>query len=149
MADEVVESIDTSLVDFERWGRLIMTWSTGRSYLEKLDPKLTVDQLPVPRTREEFEKQCERAGTGLEVPSSMKGLTIIRHSWDQLFISLPPKERIEEFERLIDGQGQNPSPYPFFPAFYRRYVGVPLDGSEEKKKVQAMRIGDYSISFCG
>jgi hypothetical protein len=147
MSDKVViESIDINLVDFERWGRLIKTWATGKSYFEDIEPKLTIDQLPVPRTREEFEHQCRLAQTGLHVPSSMRGFTIIQHTWDQLFVSLPPKERIEEFERRMRGEG--PSEYRFFPSFYGKFLGSVLE-ADEKLNVQACRIGDYSISFCG
>src|SRR5688572_11393105 len=106
MTDVPQGSFDISLIDFERWGRLIKTWATGKSYFEDIEPRLTIDQLPVPRTREEFERQCRLAQTGLQVPSSMKGFTIIQHSWDQLFISLPPKQRIEAFELAMRDEAE-------------------------------------------
>jgi hypothetical protein len=146
MSDKDVDSIPLDTIDFERWGRLIKTWATGTSYFEDINPQLSIDRLPIPLTREQFDRQCRLAQTGVVVPESIRGLTIIQHSWDQLLIRLPPKERIEEFERIMNSEGTGP--YNFFPAFYERFRQRDLS-VDEKLTVQACRIGDYTISICG
>jgi hypothetical protein len=146
---------DYSLVDFERWGRLIMTWATGESYFLEphappgFRPKLSADDLPRPQPgdRAEFERQCKLAQTGFIIPAGRNGFQLNPAPlWDQFYVDLPPKSRITQFQDLL--KAEDPSLYRFVPSFYSRYVGKILQPNE-KCAFQACRIGDYSINFCG
>ncbi|HEY7551121.1 MAG TPA: hypothetical protein VH913_16600 [Hyphomicrobiaceae bacterium] len=143
MSDEkVTETITTT--DHERWGKLVKTWATGRSFFLDDPVPITIDQLPIPRTLQEFKDQCRLVRAGVTVPDGVVGLTVIQHSADTLFIRLPPKSLVlkkhEEF-------GSSTGRYPF-PDFYERFIGEPLE-PVDRLKVHASRIGDYTISVCG
>jgi hypothetical protein len=130
--------------DYERWGKLIKTWATGQSYF-KDDPRpIPIEDLPVPRNLAEFVDQCNKVGVGLTIPDGVKGLTVIQHTADTLFIRLPPKNLLLTKEAALS---QATGTYPF-PAFYERNFGVPLT-PEAKLVVHAQRVGDYTISVCG
>jgi hypothetical protein len=144
---------DYSLVDFERWGRLIMTWATQESYFHEPNappdfrPRLTIDQLPRPKSREEFEAQCTLAETRFRIPAGRNGFQLRPAPlWDQFYVDLPPTSRIRQFQDLL--KAEDPSLYRFVPSFYSTYVGKILQ-PYEKCAFQACRIGDYSINFCG
>jgi hypothetical protein len=129
--------------DYERWGKLIKTWATGQSYF-KDDPRpIPIEDLRVPRNLAEFVQQCDNVGVGLTIPEGVKGLTVIQHTADTVFIRLPPRELLLKKEAdLKQGTGTYP-----FPDFYARNFGVPLS-PEAKMVVHAQRIGDYTISTC-
>ena len=130
--------------DYERWGKLIKTWATGKSYFEDDPRPILIDELPVPRDLAEFVQQCNHVGVGLTIPPGVKGLTVIQHTADTVFIRLPPKDLLLSKEADI---AQSAGAYPF-PDFYERNFGVPLT-PDAKLAVHAQRVGDYTISVCG
>jgi hypothetical protein len=130
--------------NYMRWGKLIKTWATGRSYFVDDSPSITIDQLPIPRTIEELKAQIALVGAGVVVPPDVTGLAVIQYSPDTLVIRLPPKERVEAKEAEL---GSEAGVYPF-PDFYRPSIGQTLS-VEQKLNLHACRIGDYTISLCG
>lgn len=128
-----------------RWGKLIKTWATGRSYFADEVPSIPIEKLPVPRSVDEVRSQAALVGAGLVVPQNVKGLAVVQYSPDTLVIRLPPKERIEAMEVKLKAGG---STTYSFPAFYEDFGGRNLS-VDERMEVHACRIGDYTISMCG
>jgi hypothetical protein len=136
--------MDPITVDsYLRWGKLIKTWATGRSYFEDDTPPITIDRLPVPRSLAELKAQCALVRAGVVIPPAIVGLAVVQYSADTLVIRLPPKDRIEAMEQALAGSGKYP-----FPAFYADFMRRDL-APAEKLDAHACRIGDYTISFCG
>jgi hypothetical protein len=127
-----------------RWGKLIKTWATGRSYFEDDTPPISIDRLPVPRSLDELKAQCQLVRAGVVIPPGIVGLAVVQYSADTLVIRLPPKERIEAMEQALGGGSGK---YPF-PSLYADFMGRDLTPAE-KFDAHACRIGDYTISLCG
>ena len=131
---------------FMKWGKLVKTWATGHSYFEDETPPITIDKLPVPHTIQELKEQMALVGAGaLAPPADVVGLAIVRYSADTMVVRLPPKERIEATEAILEQPGN--TAYNF-PAFYADFINRPLN-VQERLDVHACRIGDYTMSMCG
>jgi hypothetical protein len=138
------ETMDPITIDsYLRWGKLIKTWATGRSYFENENPSISIDRLPVPRSLEELKVQCSLVRAGVAIPPGIVGLAVVQYSADTLVIRLPPKERVEAMERSLAASGRYP-----FPGYYTDFMGRDLT-AVEKLDAHACRIGDYTISYCG
>lgn len=132
-----------SVASLHRWGKLIKTWATGKSYFANDADPVGIEELPIPRTIAELQAQARRVGARVTIPDNVKGLAVIQYSPDTLVIRLPPKERIEATEARL---GQS-NAYPF-PDFYGQFLNRELS-ADERMEVHACRIGDYTISMCG
>ncbi len=128
-----------------RWGLLIKTWATGRSYFNSGPDQVKIEELPVPRTLEELKTQAARVGANICLPDHVRGLAVVQYSADTLVIRLPPKERIDAMEQVLSA-GTPDNKYPF-PAFYARFLDRELT-ADQRLEVHASRIGDYTISMC-
>jgi hypothetical protein len=127
------------ITNFERWGKLIKTWATGRDYLQD------GHAYPVPRTLNELKEQCSRAQVGARIPECITGLQVVQMNTETLVIRLPPKEGLEDSEaRLAAGSAY------MIPAFYKRVFNGqdPKIPEGDKLKFHAERIGDYTIGNC-
>lgn len=135
------------ILDAATWGKLVMSWSTGVSYLANgyLPPRL-------PRDLAEFHAQCQAAAGVpgadanplVRLPSTTTAIAFVQYSPETLVVKLPPAATVAAAEaRLENGT------YPI-PPFYNRAYHQNLDMTdpERKKEFQAERIGDYSISSC-
>ena len=56
------------VADFEKWGNLVKTWSTG---VNKLGDG---QKYPIPTTLDEFRAQCVTAGVGATIPPYVTGV---------------------------------------------------------------------------
>jgi len=131
---------------FMKWGKLVKTWATGRSYFEDETSPITIDKLPVPHSMQELRDQMALVGAGaLAPPASVVGLAIVRYAADTMVVRLPPKERIEAMEATLERPGN--TAYNF-PTFYADFGDRPLN-VKERLDVHACRIGDYTMSMCG
>jgi hypothetical protein len=131
---------------FMKWGKLVKTWATGRSYFEDETPPITIDKLPVPNSIQELRTQMALVGAGALIPpANIVGLAIIQYTADTMVVRLPPKERIEAMEATLEQPGA--TPYNF-PDFYGDFINRPLN-VQERLDVHACRIGDYTMSHCG
>ena len=135
-----------------RWGLLIKTWATGKSYFDGTVPGgvsigVTIDKLPIPRTVDEVRAQAGRVGAGLIIPDYVKGLAVVQYTPDTFVLRLPPKSTIEDFEKLLLSEGDSAA-YTF-PSFYKRFIDRDDLTKDERLEVHARRIGDYTISMCG
>jgi hypothetical protein len=131
------------VVNHENWGRLVKTWSTGKSYFP--DGKV----YPVPRDLATLVGQCDEAGVGLMLPAHVKSLVVYTYERGTMVLRLPPGDLVEAAERAFAG-GQ---PYDL-PPFYARCFGLPdgtppiLGAQDAIDAFHACRIGDYTISYC-
>ena len=115
------------VTNHERWGRLVKTWATGTNYLDD------GNNYPLPTTMDEFKEQLAKAQVFATVP-------------EPILVRLPPKVMIEDSESLLNQPG---STYPLPPFYKRLFNGLdPVIPEEEKFRVHAERIGDYTISIC-
>jgi hypothetical protein len=122
----------------ERWGKLVKTWATGKSYF----PNIEIADLPIPRSIDDLKRQLRMVGAAdLVIPPSITGLTIVQHSTSTMVIKLPPKELIEAKEAQL---GSGSGSYPL-PAFY----GDIHAGDFEALQAHAWRTGEYTIQMCG
>jgi hypothetical protein len=128
------------ITNHERWGKLVKTWSTGKNYLDD------DNQYPVPETVEQFKEQLARAQVFATVPERFKNIQFVTSDQETLLLKLPPKVMIEDSEAMLSEQG---STYPIPPFYKRLFNGIdPVIPEDEKFKVHAERIGDYTISNC-
>jgi hypothetical protein len=128
------------ITNHERWGKLVKTWSTGKNYLDD------ENEYPVPETVEQFKEQLAKAQVFATVPERFKHIQFVTSDQETLLLKLPPKVMIEDSEAMLSEQG---STYPIPPFYKRLFNGIdPVIPEDEKFKVHAERIGDYTISNC-
>ena len=127
------------LKDYEAFGKLVKTWSTGSAeYLGRV--------YPLPRSLDEFIDQCREAKVGLTLPKEVKAFALSVYDYETLYIRVPPKERVLATEkRLKEGQPYFVKPFYGPMAFGDHKPHVP---QPEALKFHACRIGDYTISYC-
>ena len=123
-----------------RWGKLVKSWATGKSYLGT-----GTSAPPIPRTVQELKDQCQPFGIAIKIPPAITGLAVMQYSAETLALRLPPKSLVEGTEAELGQQG---SVYPM-PAFYDALYSKPVPATANKLDLHACRIGDYSIRNCG
>lgn len=128
--------------DIEKWGLLVKTWATGVNKLE--DGKA----YPIPQSLQELTDQMTAAGMiEFVIPPRIKAVQFSQYNLEVFYIRLPPKLALEANEEKL----KNGEPY-VLRSFYRR-IYIDQGGPEnipqnEKLKVHAERIGDYTMSAC-
>jgi len=128
------------VTNHERWGQLVKTWATGTNYLDD------DNTYPVPSTMDEFKEQLAKAQVFATVPDRFKNIQFVSSAQETILVRLPPKVMIEDSEALLNQPG---STYPLPPFYKRLFNGLdPVIPEEEKFRVHAERIGDYTISIC-
>lgn len=128
------------ITNHERWGNLVKTWATGKNYLDD------DNTYPLPTTVEEFKEQLAKAQVFATVPDRFKHIQFVSSDQETILVKLPPKVMIEDSESLLNQPG---SSYPLPPFYKRLFNGIdPVIPEEEKFRVHAERIGDYTISLC-
>lgn len=127
------------MTNLEILGNLVKSWSTG-------DPKYTGGKLyPEPTTPQELVDLLHLLGGDAKKGPHVKKLTIIHYGVDELLLRIPPPAIILETEKRLETTGYR------LPSFY---LEEPIAGSEPnaapeaKLRLQAKRIGDYSIAHC-
>ena len=125
--------------NFQRWGQLVKTWSTGVNHIKD------GNEYPIPKTMAEFTQQLSDAGCQATVPASYTTIEVVQGDLQKLIIRLPPKVMIEAAEEELT---QSQDAYPL-PVFYseRAFNGQPPQ-IDDKLTFHDMRIGDYTISNC-
>jgi hypothetical protein len=128
------------VTNHERWGNLVKTWSTGHNYLED------GNEYPIPASVDEFKEQLARAQVFATVPEHFKHIHFVSQETDTIVVRLPPKIVIEESEERLSQPGAT---YPIPPFYKRLFNGMdPVIPDNDKFRVHAERIGDYTISYC-
>jgi hypothetical protein len=128
------------VTNHERWGKLVKTWATGTNYLE--DDNV----YPLPATMDEFKEQLAKAQVFANVPERFKSIKFVSSDQETILVRLPPKVMIEDSESLLNQPGAT---YPLPPFYKRLFNGIdPVIPEDEKFRVHAERIGDYTISVC-
>jgi hypothetical protein len=128
------------VTNHERWGNLVKTCATGVNYLGD------ENTYPVPTSMEEFKEQLAKAQVFATVPERFKNIKFVSSEQDTIVVKLPPKAMIEDSESLLNQPG---STYPLPPFYKRLFNGLdPVIPEEERLRVHAERIGDYTISLC-
>ena len=126
---------------YEQWGKLVKTWATGKDYV-----KNGRDYLKPPKSIDEFKQQCAWAGVDAVVPDHYKDVQYATAGVDTVLIRLPNATLIADSEALLNTPGDT----YMLPPFYKRiFQNVdPSIPENEKLKVHAERIGDYSMNAC-
>jgi hypothetical protein len=126
--------------NLERFGKLVKTWATGTNYLGD------GNDYELPRDLEEFRRQNADAQTGAHIPDWAKKVRFVACEPDEIIVRIPPKRAIEEAEkRLSEPGGAYPLPEPYKEIF----GGVdPVIAREKLIDFHAVRIGDYTSTFC-
>jgi hypothetical protein len=128
------------VTNHERWGKLVKTWATGINYLDDSN------EYPLPVTMDEFKEQLAKAQVFATVPERFKSIQFVSSDQETILVRLPPKVMIEDSEELLNKPGAT---YPLPPFYKRLFNGMdPVIPEEEKFRVHAERIGDYTISIC-
>ena len=82
----------------------------------------------------------------MTVPERYTQIKFVAQDIDTIVVRLPPKFAIEDSEERLSQPGAT---YPVPPFYKRLFNGIdPVIPENEKFKVHAGRIGDYTISFC-
>jgi hypothetical protein len=128
------------VTNHERWGKLVKTWATGNNYLED------DNEYPIPESVDEFKEQLAKAQVFATVPDRFKKIKFVAQDQDTIVVRLPPKMMIADSEALLNEPGAT---YPLPPFYKRLFNGMdPVIPEDEKFRVHAERIGDYTISAC-
>lgn len=134
-----LEPINMAAINYENWGRLVKTWATGKSYFEDG----TV--YPVPTTIEEMQEQLDAVQSGLKLPKRMKTLEVVTMRSDTMLLRLPPADLVAASEERLTREDYT------FPPFYDEvyeHQPLPLGSYENRMRLHARRIGDYTIANC-
>ena len=128
------------VTNHERWGNLVKTWSTRHNYLED------GNEDPIPDSVDQFKEQLAKAQVFATVPDTFKHIKFVSQDEETILVRLPPKFAIEDSEERLSKPGAT---YPIPPFYKRLFNGIdPVVPEEDKFKVHAERIGDYTISYC-
>ena len=128
------------VTNHERWGNLVKTWSTGKNYLDD------DNEYPIPSSVEEFKEQLARAQVFMSVPDRFTKVKFVEQELDTIVVRLPPAMAIADSEEKLSKPGAT---YPLPPFYKRLFNGLdPVIPEEERLRVHAERIGDYTISVC-
>ena len=122
-----------TVVDYEAFGNLVKDWAKGEK--------------PIPKTLDELKDQAAQVGAGLVIPQQYKNLEIRQRTPDTLYLMVPVAQLVIDTEAVL--QDKNSS-YPL-PFFYEDLfqMETPQLTPEEKLKLHAQRIGDYTTGQCG
>ncbi len=114
------------VTNHERWGKLVKTWATGNNYLD--------------------DDKRAKAQVFATVPDRFTQIKFVSSDQETILVRLPPKVMIADSEALLNEPGAT---YPLPPFYKRLFNGIdPVIPEEEKFRVHAERIGDYTISVC-
>src|SRR6202011_632356 len=128
------------VTNHERWGNLVKTWSTGKNYLGD------DNEYPIPESVDEFKEQLAKAQVFMTVAERFTQIKFVAQEMDTIVVRLPPKFAIEDSEERLSQPGAT---YPIPPFYKRLFNGIdPVIPEDEKFRVHAERIGDYTISYC-
>lgn len=134
------EPVNMAPMNYENWGKLMKTWSTGENYLG--DGR----DYPRPKTLEQVKEQLAQAQTGLVLPDRVIHLEVVIGRSDTLLLRIPPADLVRATEERLKSQD-----YPV-PSFYGDVYGgqapTPLPDLPARLRFHAQRIGDYSIAHC-
>ena len=138
-SDMPIDPVIVAETDYEKWGNLIKTWATGDNRLGD------GYSYPLPQSLDELKAQLTQAGINMTIPPRSKAVQFVQYNLEVLALKLPPKEMILDSEQKLDGG----APYPL-PAFYNDIFNgaAPNIPQPVKRKVNAQRIGDYTIRAC-
>src|SRR3954462_10111097 len=126
------------VTNHERWGKLVKTWATGQNYMDD------DNTYPLPETMDEFKEQLAKAQVFATVPERFKQIQFVSSDQETILARPPPKVMIEDSEALLN---KPPPPYPLPPFYKRLFNGIdPVILEDEKFRVHAKRIGNYTIS---
>ena len=124
---------------YEQWGKLVKTWATGRDYV-----KNGHDYLKRPTTIDELKQQCATAGVDAVVPDHYKYIKYCEGDVDTVVIRLPNPTMIADSEAVLETPGSEYRLPPFYRIVFQNAAPVVQD----KLKLHAERIGDYSMNNC-
>ncbi len=113
-----------TVLDYVGFGKKIAQWAK--------DPNSR------PKTVDEMKDQCKDLA---HIPDRVKNLDLVESTLDTLVIKLPPKEMIEESERIIPGLSSYPTPS----YYYQKFLN---SSSMTNEDFLYSRIADYTIGQC-
>jgi hypothetical protein len=119
---------------FDLWGELVKKWAKGEA--------------PRPSTVDELVQQCTDAGVTIDIPRRYFANPVQFAQADEntVLIRLPPDKLVRDSEERLM---QADMTYALPPFYKRIFQNVnPVIPQNEKLKVHAERIGDYSMSAC-
>ena len=139
------------IANFERWGNLVKTWSTGVNRLND------GNDYPVPTTLQQFKDQCVKAGVGATIPPYVAEVKFVQAGIPSqqlvnaptiatLLFRLPPKELVEDSENMLNGGSKYNIP-EFYNRIFNRPDG-PVVPQADIMKLHAERIGEYTMNVC-
>jgi hypothetical protein len=138
-------------VNFEAIGNLVKTWVLGEDRLRIPDPSNPKDYLawpkPVstkdPAAIQALRDQFAAAGTRYVIPAAVTEVQVVQSSDTCFALKLPAAQAIQSFEAKLAAAQDYP-----VPPFYASAVGSPPTTIAQKLRLDAARIGDYTISNC-
>src|ERR1700721_776009 len=114
------------VINHERWGNLVKTWSTGKNYLDDSN------EYPIPSSVDEFKEQLAKAQVFMTVPDRFTQIKFVAQDMDTIVVRLPAKFGFEDPEERLSQPG---STYPIPPFYKRLFNGMdPVIPEEEKFK---------------
>jgi hypothetical protein len=113
-----------TITDYVGFGKLIAQWAT--------------DPASRPLDIDAMRRQCKDLA---HIPDRIKTLELVESKLDNLVIKIPPKEMVEESQRIIPGL----STYPVPTYYYQKFMN---GASLSNEDFLYCRIADYTIGQC-
>ncbi len=147
-------------LNWERWGKLVTTWATGKNQFDDNNDysiPATGEKLATlgALSKDDFNKMLEKAGVIMEIPDHVTRFVFVQDDEETVIVRVPPKKMVENAKQNITDRfnsNQHPIPYPFLPVFYsdnwldRTRTELQL---EQLLRMNAQRLGEYTINVCG
>jgi len=132
------------IVDLEAIGNLVKSWVLGEDRLNVIPgktwpkPESTTTKTGIDALR----KQFKDAGTNFTIPETVTEVKVVQESATCFVLKLPDPDLIKKQEGRLET-----TPYPM-PSFYLPACNNPPNSIGEKLRLDARRIGDYTIANC-
>lgn len=148
--------------DYEKFGKLVMTWSTGDDYTTKATgtglvtkpPKVTAAELKLPAsgkmTPADFKKACSKAGVqSAAIPPGVTTVVFVKNDPKTIVLKIPDATMIEDMNARV----QNATSYPgrdFINDFYNTSApGLKQHTAKEVRAFTARYLAEYTLKLCG
>ncbi|MFO1082984.1 MAG: hypothetical protein U1E21_00330 [Reyranellaceae bacterium] len=133
----------SAIVNFEAIGNLVKSWVLGEDRLKIPGKKWTKPQSTTTKAEiDALRQQFKDAGTNFTIPNTVTEVKVVQGSPTCFVLKLPDPDLLRQHEGRLKAV-----PYPM-PPFYMPACNNPPISLSDKLRLDARRIGDYTISNC-
>lgn len=130
------------VVNEDLWGEIVKAWAKGEETLHSVDRPVP----PIPTTPEELRQLWADFKIGPVPDGRITRVEHVQPDENTLLIRIPAKKLVEEFENELLAPGGVYGIPEFYNEFWHSVLAVP--DTDQRIRLQKLRIGDYSIGMC-